>query len=250
ENRAKFAARLIEFKHADLTLVYLTALDHAQHETGPFSSESKATLERIDAALGGVLEAAQRAYGGRAVISVVSDHGFARMEKALQLRAAFRQAGLIDFDAKGKITGWKGMIWESGGSGAIVLKDTKDAATRKKVDDLLTKLAADPANGIARVVPEDELHRKGGFPETQWLVALKPGFVAGEGTEGPLVTPASGGAHGYWPEFAEMNSSFFVMGPGITAGKALGTIDMRAIGPTLAQFLGVSLPAAELPALV
>src|SRR5262249_13052569 len=161
----------------------------------------------IDTALGAVLEAAQRAYGGRAVISVVSDHGFARMEQALQLRAAFRQAGLIDFDAKGKITGWKGMIWESGGLAAVVLKDPKDTATRKKVDDLLAKLAGEPANGIARVVSEEELHRKGGYPEAQWLVALKPGYVAGERTEGPLVTPASGGAHGYWPEFAEMNSS-------------------------------------------
>jgi type I phosphodiesterase/nucleotide pyrophosphatase len=249
ENRAKFAARLIERKHADFTLVYLTALDHAQHQTGPFSTESKATLERIDKAVGLVLDAGQRAYGGRLVVSVVSDHGFARMEKALQLRVAFRQAGLIEFDAKEKITGWKGMIWASGGSAAVVLKDPGDKVTRAKVDDLLAKLAADSNHGIARVVQEQELHRRGGFPEAQWLVAMKPGFVVGESTSGPLVTPASGGAHGYWPDFREMNSSFFVMGPGVTGGKALGTIDMRSIGPTLAGFLGVRLPAAEEPAL-
>jgi hypothetical protein len=78
---------------------------------------------------------------------------------------------------------------------------------------------------------------------------MKPGFVVGEDASGPLVTPASGGAHGYWPDFEEMNSSFFVMGPGVKPAKVLGTIDMRSIGPTLARFLGVPLPAAEEPAL-
>jgi hypothetical protein len=42
-----------------------------------------------------------------------------------------------------------------------------------------------------------------------------------------------------------MNASFFVVGPGIPASHSLGPIDMRAIAPTLAQFLGVTLPAAE-----
>ena len=249
ENRAKFAARLIELKHADFTMVYLTALDHEQHQSGPFSKESIRTLERIDAALGPVLVAAEHIYKGRAVVCVVSDHGFARMEKALHLGVAFRKARLIELDAKEKITGWKGMIWALGGSAAIVLKQPQDQATRAQVAGLLAKLAADPANGIARIVEEEELHRRGGFPEAQWLVAMKPGFVVGEDASGPLVTSASGGAHGYWPDFPEMNSSFFVMGPGLKAAKELGVIDMRSIGPTLARFLGVQLPAAEEPAL-
>ena len=42
-----------------------------------------------------------------------------------------------------------------------------------------------------------------------------------------------------------MNSSFFIIGPGIAAAHSLGEIDMRAIAPTLARILGVRLPAAE-----
>ena len=250
ENRAKFAVRLIELKHADFTTVYLTALDHEEHTTGPFSPESIATLERIDAALGSVLDAIQRAYNGRAVVCVVSDHGFVRTTKALHLGVAFRKGGLIDFDAKDKITSWKAMIWGSGGSEVIVLKDKKDAATKSKVSALLAKLAASPANGIARIIGEDELHSRGGFPDAQFLVSLKPGFVTGEGVSGSLVTDASiKGIHGYWPDFPEMNSSFFLMGPGVPAAHSVGAIDMRSIAPTLAQFLGVTLPAAELPAI-
>jgi hypothetical protein len=67
---------------------------------------------------------------------------------------------------------------------------------------------------------------------------------------GSLVTDAGiKGLHGYWPDFPEMYSSFFLMGPGVPAGRSVGQIDMRSIAPTLAQFLGVSLPAAELPPL-
>ena len=250
ENRAKFAARLIELKHADFTTVYLTALDHEEHASGPFSPESIATLERIDTALGAILGAIQRTYNGRAVVAVVSDHGFARTDQALHLGVAFRQAGLIEFDAKEKITAWKAMPWGAGGSIAIVLKDKNDAATKSKVSALLAKLAGDPANGIARIVGEEELRSRGGFPEAAFLVALQPGFVIGENVTGKLVSASSvKGMHGYWPDFPEMYSSFFLMGPGVPAGRSVGEIDMRSIAPTLAQFLGVSLPAAELPPL-
>jgi len=42
-----------------------------------------------------------------------------------------------------------------------------------------------------------------------------------------------------------MNSSFFIAGPGVAAQRDLGQIDMRDIAPTIASFLGVSLPSAE-----
>src|SRR5262249_1923185 len=116
ENRARFAARLVELKRADFNLIYLTGLDHTQHETGPFSSQSNAAVERIDAAVGRILESVQKTYGGRAVVCVVSDHGFAPINKAFHLGVAFRKAGLIEFDEKDKVKTWKAMIWGSGGS--------------------------------------------------------------------------------------------------------------------------------------
>jgi predicted AlkP superfamily pyrophosphatase or phosphodiesterase len=255
ENRAKFASRLLELKHPDFATIYLTALDTEEHASGPFSPESNATLERIDTALGGILASVKRVYGDRAVICVVSDHGFVATDKALHLGVAFRKAGLIEFGdvdrsavatQKDKIKSWKAMIWEAGGTIAIVLRDKNDAVTRAKVAQLLNKLAANPANGIDRVVPEAELHARGGFPDAAFLVALRPGFLAGENVSGPLVTPTkTKGMHGYWPDLPAMNSSFFLLGPGIPAARSLGPIDIRAIAPTLAQFLGLRLPAAE-----
>ena len=250
ENRARFAARLIEWKHPDFMTVYLTAFDTIEHETGPFSAESDATLERIDGALGLVLGAVKRAYEGRAVVCVVSDHGFVRINKTLNLGVAFRKAGLIEVSEKREIVGWKAMIWGAGGSAGIVLKNKKDAGVKEKVAELLNSLASDPSNGIERIVSAQELHERGGFPDAEFLVALRPGYAIGDGMDGALVTPAvSKGMHGYWPDTPEMRSSFFLAGPGIAEGRSLGIIDMRSIAPTLARFLGVALPAAEQQAL-
>lgn len=246
ENRAKFASRLIETKKPDFVLVYLTALDTEEHASGPFSAQSITTLERIDAALGGILTSVKRTYGDRVIICVVSDHGFVPIDKALNLGVAFRDAGLIEFSEKDEIKSWKAMIWGAGGSAAIVLKDPKDTETKKRVADLLARLAADSASGIDRIIPEAEFHARGGFPDAAFLVAMRPGFFTGENVSGKLVTPTkSKGAHGYWPDLPAMNSSLFIVGPGIPAAHSLGAIDMRAIAPTLAQFLGVRLPAAE-----
>jgi predicted AlkP superfamily pyrophosphatase or phosphodiesterase len=246
ETRARFAVHLIELKRAAFTTVYLTALDHEQHATGPFSPESNATLERIDAALGRILQSVKRVYGDHAVVCVVSDHGFVSTDKAFHLGVAFRASGLIEVDDKDQIKSWKATIWGAGGSEAIVLHDKNDAGTKAEVAALLAKLAADPANGIERIVNEDELHARGGFPDAVFLVALRPGFVTGENLSGDLVTSSTyKGMHGYWPDDPEMNATFFIAGPGIPAASSLGEIDMRAIAPTLAQILGVRLPDAE-----
>lgn len=65
-------------------------------------------------------------------------------------------------------------------------------------------------------------------------------------SEGELLTPTTGsGTHGYLNNTRELQASFFIAGPAIPAGKALGAIDMRDIAPTLASILGVSLPASQ-----
>jgi len=46
-----------------------------------------------------------------------------------------------------------------------------------------------------------------------------------------------------------MRAAFFIAGPGIAPHRDLGLIDMRQIAPTVAQLLGVRLPAAAQPAL-
>ena len=142
------------------------------------------------------------------------------------------------------------MIWPMGGSAAVVLADPNDTATKSKVDALLAKLAADPANGIDRVLTEDEVIKGGGLPSAESIVSMASGYELGYQFTPPLITAGTnGGMHGYAPDRPEMRSSFFLVGPGVAKGRSLGPIDMRNIAPTLAAKMGVRLTAAERAAL-
>ena len=68
---------------------------------------------------------------------------------------------------------------------------------------------------------------------------------------GPLISKVKpGGTHGELPDVPELRASFFVVGPGVPAGKNLGLIDMRDVAPTLAKEAGLALPSAEGKALL
>jgi predicted AlkP superfamily pyrophosphatase or phosphodiesterase len=242
----RFADWILEKKHPALLTLHLVALDHIEHETGPFSPESIAVLEKLDADIGAVRETAERLAPGRTTIAVVSDHGFAKIDKQLNLFTAFREAKLFTVDEKNKITDWKAIPWANGGSAAIVVKDPNDTATIATVRELLGKLAADPGNGIDRVLEAGELHERGGYPPAAFLVGLKPGWKTGYGLDGPVVSKTKpGGAHGELPDLPDLRASFFVIGPGVPAGRSLGLIDMRDVAPTLAHLAGLSFPTAD-----
>jgi predicted AlkP superfamily pyrophosphatase or phosphodiesterase len=246
EVRSRYVRWILETKHPAVLTLHLTALDHIEHETGPFSPEAIAVLEELDAVIGKIRETAERLAPGRAFIAVVSDHGFAKTDAQLNLFPVFRDAKLFTVDAKNKITDWKAMPWVTGGSAAIVLKDPKDATTLAQVRQLLTKLASNPANGIDRILEADELHRRGGYPVASFFVSLKPGWRTGHALDEPVLSKTKpGGTHGELPDLPDLRASFFLIGPGVPAGRDLGVIDMRDVAPTLAHVVGLSLPSAD-----
>jgi predicted AlkP superfamily pyrophosphatase or phosphodiesterase len=249
EGHARFVTWLLEKKRPSLLTLHLIALDHEQHQTGPFSPEVFAVLERLDTVVGHLRATAERLAPGRAWLAIVSDHGFAKVEHQLNLSLAFRTAGLLTVE-RGRIAQWTAVPWSSGGSAAIVLKDPGDETTRTKVRDVLAKLAGDPANGIDRVLEADALKARGAFPTASFVVGLKPGWHIASGFTGGLVTKSRGGQHGHLPDVPDLLASFFLVGPGVPAGRALGIIDMRDIAPTLARRAGLTLPSADGKALL
>jgi predicted AlkP superfamily pyrophosphatase or phosphodiesterase len=250
ELRARFAIRLLEKKHPVFFTMYVTGLDTEQHLSGPFSPKSNETLERLDAVVGSLRAAAEEAAPGRATICVVSDHGFAKVDHDVNLYAAFREAGLLSVDSAGKISDWKAIPWPAGGSAAIMLANPADEPVAAQVKQLLERLAADPANGIERILTHEDIQRGRGFPNAAYLVAFRIGYEMAYALSPPLITaPSNLGMHGYLPERPEMRSSFFIVGPHIAKGRSVGEIDMRRIAPTMAAILHVHLPGAELNSL-
>ncbi|KEZ21464.1 putative AP superfamily protein precursor [Sphingobium yanoikuyae] len=247
QNRGRFATALITAHQPDFLTVYLTALDHEQHGSGPDTPAAKAVLEKIDAIVGDLVAAERKAHPD-ALIALVSDHGFEATHSGLNLFRPFIDAGLITLGADGKVASWQAMPWIGGGSAAIMLARPDDQMLADKVKALLDRLAANPANGIDRIVDRAEMVKLGGNPQAAFTINLKPGFVTDifRGANAPLVAPTPvKGMHGYFPGPANLRATFMAMGPGVKPGKDLGLIDMRAIAPTLAKAMGASLPDAE-----
>jgi predicted AlkP superfamily pyrophosphatase or phosphodiesterase len=237
--KAAFDLYLLRTRKPHLQLCYFSGLDEEQHATGPGSPEAMAALEEIDRLVGRIRSAAERRGGGAAYIAVVSDHGFARSDRYLDLGEPLRRAGLFRLDAQGRVASWRAFGWNAAGSTAVMLHDPADEEARRKVAAVLDRLAADSANGIGRILTGAQARAEGGFPDAAFVVGARPGFSA---------VPASAplhGEHGYLPEDPEMDASFLLAGPGLPAGRDLGRIDMRDVAPTLAGLLHVSLPEAE-----
>lgn len=251
--RVKVALRLLDKHHAHFLTLHLSALDHTQHLTGPFSKEACAVLEQIDAMIGQLVKGV-RADDPKAVVLVVSDHGFVRTDHHVNLFVPFVTHGLISIrrstsplSQKPDILAWEATPWGAGGSAAIQLAHPNDRKIYEKTRAMLKTLAADPANGIARVLEKEEFEKMGGFKGASFAVEFAPGYQMGSAFEGPLVTPTRpSGMHGYFPDRPELRASFFAMGEGIAAHRNLGIVDMRQIAPTVAGILGVSLPGAKM----
>jgi predicted AlkP superfamily pyrophosphatase or phosphodiesterase len=256
--RTRYAEAIILRKHVRFISVHLTALDHIEHEAGPYSPEAFAALEEIDKMVAAI-EKAMRQETPETAICIVSDHGFAPVSHQLNLRAAFVKAGLITVNSqkgnsRGTFSDWKAAPWGGGGSSFVVLKDSQDTATRGAVEALLRQLAGDPTNGIDHVLDRAEIAALGGGVQVgtyqiAFAVDMKPGFTIGNGLDTIALPVKPGGQHGFSPVHPEMRASFILAGPGVRKGVNVGDIDMRSIAPTLAKLLGSSMPSAEQPPL-
>jgi predicted AlkP superfamily pyrophosphatase or phosphodiesterase len=245
EGKARYAVALYETKRPVLFTLHLSTLDHVQHIWGPGTPQAHATLETIDGEVGRVVAAARRAEPDVTVV-IVSDHGFAPVHDEVNLYRPFIDAGLITVGpATGKITGWAAMPW-GGASAAIVLARPDDAALRDKVKALLSKLAADPAFHIDRVIDRAEIERRGAAKEASFYVDFDLGYEMGQDVSAPpLRKSLARGMHGWFNDHPEMHSTFIIDGPGVARRGDLGRIDMRDIAPTAAKIIGVALPTAQ-----
>jgi predicted AlkP superfamily pyrophosphatase or phosphodiesterase len=245
ETRTRFSIEIMKEHKPELMTIHLSSLDEEEHLHGPFSEEANKDLEGLDGMIGRLAQQELANYPN-AIIAVVSDHGFARVDHAVNLFIPFVKAGLIKVDDN-KIVSWKAQPWATGCVMPIELHDHDDTATKAKVKSVLDAFAANPANGVASVLDHDKLVALGGFPDVPYLVSFKIGYCSGTNLDGTVVVPSPlKGAHGYnVSEVPEMRSAFFITGKGIAVGKNLGIVDMRQIAPTLAGLLGVSLPTAK-----
>jgi predicted AlkP superfamily pyrophosphatase or phosphodiesterase len=241
--RTKATIKILADHHPDLLALHLSALDAAQHRFGPHTPESHAALEKIDGEIGEIVAAVESS--GRAAQTawiIVSDHGFLRDTATISPMIVLRDAGLITTNAAGNVTDWKVFMNNEGGSAFLVARDPNDAASIAKATEAMRKLAADPANGIAKVDTPEDLKAMHSNPTAFLGLEASRGFAFGSALQGALVAPARGGKHGYNPDIPELRPSMILSGAGVHQCKLREGVRIVDVGPTAAALLGVSMP--------
>lgn len=241
------AAEYVLRAHApDLMLVYFTDLDSAQHGSGAFSDRAYAALEKIDGQVARLESAASAiGIGADTTFVVVSDHGFADVDKVVRPAVALAKAGLIDVEG-GRVRDWKVGLLSTGGMCGVVLEHPDDDTTRERTQAVLDDLAHDPNNGIAAIDGVADIAKMEGFEGATWVLEAAPGFFFSSSLWGALVGPSGErGMHGYRADHADMHASIIAAGPAVTRRGDLGLGHMVDVAPTVAAILGVPFPGAE-----
>jgi len=233
----------------NLLLVHLVETDSAQHQHGPKAPEAHAAIERADAYIGRIIEATKEAgIFEKTTFIIVSDHGFAAINKTFAANVVLAKEKLITVDEAGKVTDWKAAAWAAGGSSAIVLKDPKDQATARQVAAIFTKIANQSNSPINRVILPADLQKLGAAPQAAMMLEAASGFSISDDLTGDSIRETKKtyrGTHGYLPTRPEMRSSLLLYGAGVKVGAKLPLAKMADIAPTAASLLGLSFEKAE-----
>ncbi len=209
--RALATIYLLRTRHPDLLLLHFVDHDSEAHDMGPYTREANATLEYTDELIGQILAAMPAEY----TVALVSDHGFDRVDRIVNLRAA----------VQGEVTPLGGIV---------TTRDPAVAASLRAVRN-------QPKFGIGREIPHDELIRYA--PALKDVVAaFEPAdhVMFGPGDKDLITESREKGEHGFWPRRADYRSVFVLRGPGIRPER-LGEIEMIGIAGRLAKILGVTL---------
>ncbi|HEX7087682.1 MAG TPA: alkaline phosphatase family protein [Vicinamibacterales bacterium] len=243
------AIHILERHKPNLLLYHLLALDSAHHVYGPGTLAGTTTIAFVDAQVARLLAALDRAgLRDRTTVVVVSDHGFRSATKTIYPNALLRSAGLVT----GQGDTLRAEAWSQawGGSAGIYVRD---AARRAELVPKIAALLKD-VEGVTRVVSGADV-RALGLPDAESsdqapdiVVAAADGYEFGGRDSGDVVGPVEPnhlGHHGVLNDHPSMRALFIAWGRDVAAGRTIGEVRTQDVAPTIAEWLGVSLPDAE-----
>ncbi len=252
--RTRIAEFVIERKRPDVMLVHLFDLDHFQHDYGPFTPQAFALLEKSDAYLGRMLEAARRAGTlSETTVFVVSDHGFRPVSRQIHPGVILARAGLLtigqqpgrDGRPRPFVSSHEAMFYTTGGSCAVYVRQETPAKLRR-VRNALESAATHEGRRLYRVLGRRELRALHADPRAAFTLEASDGHFFGRNLTGePVTETKSRGQHGFLPTLADYRSVFVAAGPGVARGRDTGELRMIDIGPTVANALGLRLRDAQ-----
>lgn len=241
---------IVEAHKTNLLLFHLLTTDAANHQYGPGTLASRAAFAFADAQIGKLLAAIERAgLRDRATIFVATDHGFKKVNKVIHANVALRDAGLIRMKGD-QIESCDAYVVAEGG---MAFGYITDPARRAELLPRLKEVCA-KVEGVAEVLDGSEGPRFG-MPtpaENQGMgdviLWAKPGFAFKDPATGTstLAEPTNYlGTHGYANTDPELDGVFIASGAGIKTGVRIPRMANLDVAPTIAELMGLSLPAVE-----
>lgn len=214
--RTLAAIYLLKYERPDLILLHLVDLDAEAHETGPFSREANAILEYTDELLGQIIQAVP----AEMVVAVVSDHGFERIDKVVNMNLLLAREKI-----EGSVTAHNGFL------------TTKD----EDVTKFLRRAAVEhPEYGIGREIPNAEVAEFAPhLADAGSVFEPAPHHLFGSATEGDIFSrPREAGVHGLWPNRNDYLASMILWGKHIRPAR-LPKASMLQTAPRFAEILGI-----------
>lgn len=182
---------LLQQRSHDLIMAHLAALDHAQHETGCYSLETRDSLLRVDSLVERIVRFVDPS---ETVLLIFGDHGFTNFNKRVNINTLFTKRGWITLENDGKtIRDWKVLAHINCGQAAIYCKD------EALISDVLYEVRKN-AGSAYEVLDRDFLNSLHAFPGALCCIDALDGYSMGENLLGELVTSIESevrGEHGH-----------------------------------------------------
>ena len=209
---------LLKYEKPHLILLHLVDHDAEAHHNGPFSREANAMIEYSDELIGQMLAAAPKDL----VVALVSDHGFERADKVVDVNQILKQESI---------------------AGTVEMRPGFLTANDARVVEWLRAASAANKHGIGREIPKEEVQRFApSLTKAAAVFESAEHFLFGPAKAGEVFSePAERGVHGLWPGRKDYAASLILWGKGIKPARK-PRASMLTIAPRLAKILGVQLP--------
>jgi predicted AlkP superfamily pyrophosphatase or phosphodiesterase len=241
-NVAAIASYVIKKDKPNLMTIHFFSVDHYEHEEGRTGPLVKAAVSDADSSVGIVITALKEAgIWDKTVLIVTGDHGFVDVTWNVNPNVWLVKAGIIK-DVK--TDNWKAQFFSAGGSSYLYLKDKKDSNTLAQVMNILGS-NPEAEKKLFTIIDRKKLDAAGANPEVAFALSGTGGTSFGNSMTGDAVKPGHGGAHGYFPDFREIQTGFIACGPGIRKGSIINEMNLRDIAPVIAKLLGITFPSAD-----
>ena len=233
ENLSRIAGYILRKYKPGLLTIHLPNTDGAEHKQGRTGELVSRTIAGADHAVSVIVDALTKAgIFEKTAIIITGDHGFVTTHTAIAPNVWLTEKGVIKGVAK------KAYFFSAGGSAFLHLKDKNDSATLELIRSMLRTLP-ESQKEMFRVISRSEMDRFGADPDAVLALSANEGFCFSNKTDGPLLTAANGGKHGYFPDFPDISTGFIGYGPGFKQGVVIPAFGLEDVAPTAAYLLGI-----------